>query len=692
MKNQRVHLAAYLSTGLVLALFALAALSRSRLLWGFNAGAFLPIWVAWAALMVGILLMWRYPALKLQDWLDTLSAMISDSRRLRLIVPALLGLGFLVLFQTFQSSSSLLGDAILRLNQIDDGRLLLLTEMGDFLVHAVLSRLYFIPNEIDIERCYNIVSVVSGLFFVFGAWRLAAYLKPQQSIQWFMVLISSGMTVLFFGYIESYSLLAALIPFVILQALKVVDGSSSRWKFLALYIVAGLVHSVAIFLFLGVLLVIFLRVRSTDPANMKTVNRALSILFATILCLGYLGRSIGWFGLERQLLGLTGREGYELALFTANHAWNLINWVLLAGLPIVLFLPLALAQMKKSGKDPKPRSLLAIWLAVPSVMFVLFFTPQLGGARDWDLFSLPIFLILTALIIGYLSRPERRIPTQVLPLLVVGALSTFAFGYVNSSPALSAERFEQILKTTKFKNQIQEYIGLMDHAREYPELSDRRLEYALQAWGQPPYKQTDSSYVLNYLHWMTGYRSRNGHVPINVPSKLKSDINNRDRILLLACYHLRFGNEADLMETAGLLAQGFQTDVKARLYAGLLYLKLNELDACGLMLWKAYLLDSNDVEVLTASAAYQYQVGELQSAIDLLNRAVKLNPRSFQAHHSLAVALNDIGQVDLAVEQLAKAKELATSQTHRRMFEKIWREVSKAIQNNRSQTKTGRRQ
>jgi tetratricopeptide (TPR) repeat protein len=424
----------------------------------------------------------------------------------------------------------------------------------------------------------------------------------------------------------------------------------------------------------------------------KAVNRKLSILFATILCLGYLGRSIGWLGLERQLLGLTGREGYELALFTANHGWNLINWVLLSGLPIVLFLPLALAHMKKGDADPEPRVMLAVWLAGPAVMFVLFFTPQLGGPRDWDLFSLPIFLITSALLIGYFARPERRIPHQILPVLVVGALTTFAFGYVNSSPRLSVDRFVQILKTTKFKNQIHEYIALMDHARESPELSDHRLEYALKAWGQPPYKQADSSYVLNYLHWMTGYRSQSGHVPIDVPGVLKSESKSRDRMLLLANYYLRFGNDIDRIETAESMERQFETDVKARLYAGILYLKLNRLDDCLSNLQAAHLLDSNDVEVLTAYAAYQYQVGELQRAITLLNRAVVLNPNSFQAHHSLAVALNDTGQLDLAVEHLAKAKELAASQSHRRMVEKTWRLLSKAIQDNRSQMKTGRRQ
>ena len=199
MRNQWTHWAALISAWFILALFAEATLTGDRFLWGFNLGAFLPTGVAGVGLAFGLLLMWRQLALKGQTLLDGLSFRVSSDKWLRVIVPVILALGFGALFLVFQSSSSLLGDAILRLNQIEDGRLFLPTEMGDFFVHAILGQLYFIPNEIDIERCYNFVSVISGLFFIFGTWRLATYLRPHQSIQLFLVLIGSGMKVLFFG-------------------------------------------------------------------------------------------------------------------------------------------------------------------------------------------------------------------------------------------------------------------------------------------------------------------------------------------------------------------------------------------------------------------------------------------------------------------------------------------------------------
>ncbi|MDH3892500.1 MAG: tetratricopeptide repeat protein [candidate division Zixibacteria bacterium] len=680
MKNQPEHRAAYISSGLILALFAAATLIEIRLLWGFNFGAFLPSGAVGVGLTLGVLLMWSSLSLGIQGRLDGVSTIIADNRRLRLVVPLLLVLAIGALFKYYESSATLLGDAVLRLSQIDDGRLLLPTEMGDFFVHAILCRVFFIPNQFSAETCYNVVSVACGLFFVVGAWRLAAYMTARQSIQLFLILISSGMTVLFFGYIESYSILAAMLPFVLLQALKVVDGHGSAWKFLALYLVAGLVHAVAFFLFLGPVVLVFLLSHGSDDLKVARVNRSLSFLFISILCLGYLGRSMGWFGLERQLLGLVGREGFELALFTADHGWNLVNWVLLSGLPILFFLPI-LAVRKHSGAELNRRLLLAIWLAVPAGLFVVFFAPQLGGPRDWDLFSLPMFLISSAVLIGYIARPQRSIPPQVLPVLLVGAVSTFAFAYVNSSPVLSADRFAQVLQTTKFKNQIHEYTALMDHARKYPELTDRRLQYALQAWDQPPYKRVDSSFILNYLNWMTGYSSQDGHVPVDVPGFLKSESASRDRSLLLAVYYLRFGGDIDLLQTADHLEQRFDEDVKARLYAGILFMKTNRLDECLRNFEAAYQLDSNDVEVLTAYAGFQYQADNLQQTIILLDRAVELNPNSFQAHYSLAVALNDSGQLDLAVEHLSKARELAVGQSRRRKVEATWRTLTKTIQN-----------
>ena len=96
--------------------------------------------------------------------------------------------------------------------------------------------------------CYRIVSIVSGLFFIDGLLRLAFYLDREKGFLYFLLFFSSGVTVLFFGYVESYSIAAALLPYVVLAALKTLDNKSGPAGFIVLYIILALVHVVPAFI------------------------------------------------------------------------------------------------------------------------------------------------------------------------------------------------------------------------------------------------------------------------------------------------------------------------------------------------------------------------------------------------------------------------------------------------------------
>ena len=96
------------------------------------------------------------------------------------------------------------------------------------------------------------------MVFVFGVFRLARYLAPKQSWVGFLVMVSSGVLVLFFGYVESYSIIAAMLPYIFLAGLKAFDGNGSRINYLILCVLGALVHSVAVILFFPGLVVMSL--------------------------------------------------------------------------------------------------------------------------------------------------------------------------------------------------------------------------------------------------------------------------------------------------------------------------------------------------------------------------------------------------------------------------------------------------
>ncbi|MBP2681449.1 MAG: lipoprotein, partial [Candidatus Krumholzibacteriota bacterium] len=97
-----------------------------------------------------------------------------------------------------------------------------------------------------------------------------------------------------------------------------------------------------------------------------------------------------------------------------------------------------------------PQLVFALFLWIPSSLFLLFFKPELGMARDWDLFAItaigPFALVFAVLGRAQASEVARRLTGIVLPpVLVMSAVLTAAWIGINADPARSVSRFESIL-------------------------------------------------------------------------------------------------------------------------------------------------------------------------------------------------------------------------------------------------------
>jgi len=127
------------------------------------------------------------------------------------------------------------------------------------------------------------------------------------------------------------------------------------------------------------------------------------------------------------------------------------------------------------------------------VLFLLFFKPALGMARDWDLFAItavPLWVLLyAALENGRLDAGQRRVVETVLPpILVMTAVLTSAWIGVNADPARSVARFESILAYDR-TNAAYAYEALASHhhnRKNYP-AEIKALEKAVEASRNPRY-------------------------------------------------------------------------------------------------------------------------------------------------------------------------------------------------------------
>ncbi|MDD3732719.1 MAG: hypothetical protein PHU88_10120, partial [candidate division Zixibacteria bacterium] len=237
---------------------------------------------------------------------------------------------FLFLFYYFSSETTLLGDGTLRQNQIGKGEIWLPAELLDFLVHALLYQYVFSPLALSAVACYRAVSIVSGLFFIDGLRRLAFYLDGEKGLFYFLIFISSGTTVLFFGYVESYAIAAAIMPYALLTALKVIDRKKGIVGFLVLFVLLALVHVVPAFILsLGAVLLMFLFNRENN-----TINKRSSVYPAVMISLAIVtGYILSFSGVEifkKSLLPLVPAVNDGQGLLTLNHFLNIFNWLYLA--------------------------------------------------------------------------------------------------------------------------------------------------------------------------------------------------------------------------------------------------------------------------------------------------------------------------------------------------------------------------
>jgi len=577
----------------------------------------------------------------------------------------------LVLFLSFSSTTMLLGDGTLRANQIHKGQVLLPTEILDFIVHAVLFRFVFHPLGLSVSDCYNVVSALCGVIFVIGISRLVNYLNPKQSLVTFLLMLTSGITVLFFGYIESYSLLAALLPYIVLSGLNVVDGQAGRTSFVLWYIFAGLVHVVSLFLFFGSLIVILRFRPDQEPLRGKRVSLYLAATILVVLALAYTGQVAGVGDISRYLLAPFPQEGYRQGIFTVNHWLNILNWLLLSALPFLFLLGAVRAKKRVTDHALSGRSLYALWIIIPSLLFMFFFVPQLGGPRDWDLFSLPAFLLIPSILIIYFSRQRRLLPPQIIPLIFLSACTTAPFAVINNNVVKATDRFVEIIEVAKFKNLTKEYKTLLNFAQTRPEISRQRLEYALKVWEQPPYNKSDSAFILSRIGDIYLGRGDSAHALSYLTMAIAVDTIELNSYLSLTRYYDRYGTRQDLLALAETLERLFPQKALAIMNAGIIYQRLGETERGEHNLEQAFYFDSTDYFVLLNYSILQIQKQNFQRCLEVLPGALEINPESFLANYYLSLANISLGNVSQARAYLGKAEALTKNSSQRQMVQDL---------------------
>jgi hypothetical protein len=660
-----------ISFGLLLILFVLyvaAVLPGIKQLWGLNIAKFLPAWWSWLTVVATAATLLPRVSRRLPALLGEFSRKLAADKAKRLVFLLLLSGALLPIWLIFYSKGYFLGDATLRLNLIAGGQLWLPTEIGDFFIHSIIDRLVLEPFGCQVALGYHVISALCGLAFLIGAYRLALYLKPSRSLFIFLIMMSSGMTVMFFGYIESYSILAALLPYFILSALKVIDGKSGSTVFFILFILTVVMHSMAIVILTG-FFVMTLIISRVGIDRARRISLCLIFLIIIGIVSVYIARAVGIGWAQRYFLAPLPSEDYRQGIFTLNHPLNIFNWLCISALPsMVIFASLPRKGRKEENDSDRRRIIPAIWMIVPAVVFMFFFIPQLGGPRDWDLFSPAVFLLIPAALIIYPAKSNRRLPPHILPITVLSLCITISFAAVNASVTRAANRFCEIIEVSKFKNLFKEYGMLYNFAKNTPELEDRSLEFGLKAWAQPPYNKNDSVFMANELAEIFIDAQDKSRAYRYLGHSFAADSTNLKNHLLLVDYYRSFGETDKLPDLALRMERLFPANPHALLSAGMIFQEHNMMERAGKSLGQAYELNRSDPMTTLNYGIYHYDIGDYDRCIELLYGIKESDRFGFFAFYYRASAYLELGEIEKARASLTIAERLQKSADEKRML------------------------
>jgi len=476
-------------------LIACGAFSPDLRLWGVNHLAFYRPVFRYASLAIIALTFLPPLATRLCRWMMRVTSALSSPTRARRVVPIGLFVASVVVFVSFRSATQLLGDGqlqaklITRLATSED------FDLGDYVgviakepVAPATNLLTFVAaRAMETHAGWEPVvtwQVINALFGGTLVLLLLGFLRRSRLPTAYQMLIviaaaATGAIQLFFGYIETYTPMIVAATAYFIASFRALRGKGGVALATALFALAVVFHLQALLLGPSVLFLI-----GWDMGLRHSPRRA-GALTAGLLTATALGALVIAFapGFNRFFLPLLG-DGRPSGVLSLAHLADVLNQLVLV-IPIAPFLigiAVACSLESRASKRaagtvaarvatpdgrrpaiPKPgaaaargapanrvETSFALLVLVPCALFLIFFRPELGMARDWDLFVLPaagcaVFGLTASR--RFVADPlsTRYVERYLAPALAMALSIVVPWVGINASETRSVERYENII-------------------------------------------------------------------------------------------------------------------------------------------------------------------------------------------------------------------------------------------------------
>ena len=597
-----------LACAVVISIHAVASFFPKERLWGVNQLAYVSFVPRWIIIISAFLIL--VPRVNGVVY-DVLAGFFSLAERSlkrinRHYGYIFLSLGSILLFWFFRAKTYLLGDGQLRGAEIVAGRKFSVTEPLDFYLHALVYRFL----KLDEYLVYSLISCLAGALFVFLVLLLSHPLgkESKERVFAFVILVSMGSVQLFFGYIESYSLVyAGMIAYFLLSFLYLKGRCGLFFPSLALLTSISL-HLSAVYLLPSL---IYLHLANSPKEKKqfsfkKILNVSFIVLLVGVGLIILSDKNPHPASVTTYLMPLTGNESASYSLFSGAHLVDVINeQLLLSPAGIVLFTIVIIFSGKINFKDQVVTFFMIVTLF--SFMFAFLTDPELGYARDWDLFSstgLGYTLLGIYLGIIYFRQAKfKRLNYIVLALAFTSLFSTLPWIYVNAQEDKAVQRFKTLLDADVERSGYgHEILG-----RYYRDRGLARKE--MEEWKKALSMAENARYAgnLGRSYWILGrYQEAAAMFEKTIQLNPRSAKNHYNLAIVL----VQLGKQEEAKKH-------YQMAIDK---------------------------DPNFLEAYTGLGALLGEMADYEQALKVLKSGIQVNPDYFPLYYNIAIAYSRIGK------------------------------------------------
>jgi tetratricopeptide (TPR) repeat protein len=299
-------------------------------------------------------------------------------------------------------------------------------------------------------KTFVLQSIVSGGLYVFFAClisNLTGRILLEKVIT-FLFFISIGAILLFFGYIEIYSVPAlSIIIYVYFSLLWVKGKTNFILPFLALILAVAL-HLMAIGLVPSFFIVLYQKYGKRIPflKNIKTKPFIILILF--LLPVAFKLAAVLHLG-DLMPVSESIKAPKVMLLFSSRHLWEFLNSQILAsGLYFILLVYFTIKAIRGRLKFDD-----IMWFygsASFFMLFIAFVTNKMRGSGDWDICALPAIIVSPMVAYMWFSNVQatgqyKKFKYALVVILVMNFVNSIAWIGINASDK-SIKKIESMLE------------------------------------------------------------------------------------------------------------------------------------------------------------------------------------------------------------------------------------------------------